>query len=222
MTRDIAKPERAQVELERLRKLLGPVALSHGVELVDVEWTTGPAGRILRVTIDRPGQPGSAAAGARITLEDCVAVSRAASTVLDAEDVISLRYHLEVSSPGVDRPLRSAADFERHLGQLAKVRLQEPAGDGQKVLRGTITEASPAAIRMMVDGKDHVVTLSNVAEARPVLDFGGGKSKSRQKAHTKPAARPKRRQNDPGPNGTATASGPDGDRPQRPSKAKRS
>jgi ribosome maturation factor RimP len=173
MTPTDQTPHGGQPDLGRLRKLLEPVAVSHGVRLVDVEWTTAAGGRVLRVVIERPGAVEAAGTQGGVTLADCVGVSRDASTVLDVEDLIPCRYQLEVSSPGLDRPLCSGEDFERHVGRLVKVRLREPAADGQRVLRGRILEAARERIRMCVDGNEHVVALGNVAEARPVLDFGG-------------------------------------------------
>jgi ribosome maturation factor RimP len=185
-------PLAGAVDVARLRALLEPVALSHGVRLCEVEWTTGPGGRVLRVTIERPGALAAAGTQAGVTLEDCVGVSRDASTVLDVEDIIACHYQLEVSSPGLDRPLRTSADFERHVGRLVKLRLHEPAADGQRVLRGTVLQADAAAIRMNVDGNEHLVALGNVAEARPVLDFGGAakpRASGRSPKKTERAAR---------------------------------
>ncbi|MEO7329154.1 MAG: ribosome maturation factor RimP [Minicystis sp.] len=176
---------------------------AHSVEIVDVEWLTDRVGWTLRVTIERPGA-GPAAPGFGVTLEDCVEVSRDVSALLDAdadadEELIPQQYHLEVSSPGLDRPLRSVADFTRFVGQTAKVKLKRPAPDGQKLLRGHL--AAPKAgggtegeerIAVLVDGKHLEVPYSDVSEAHLVYELAaqpkqkpaprGKKSKDEQRA----------------------------------------
>jgi ribosome maturation factor RimP len=166
----------AGVDLERVRELVEPVVVAHGVRLVDVEWTSAHGGQVLRLTIESTqphALPGS------VTLEDCVRVSRDASTVLDVEDPIEQSYHLEVSSPGLDRRLQSVDDFRRTVGSVAKVKLTRPATDGQRVLRGVVLAVSDGQIRMDVDGNEHVVSLDHIAEARPVVDLGAKPPKKR-------------------------------------------
>lgn len=147
---------------ERARALVEPLASAHGLEIVDIEWS----GRVLRIVIDRPEGAGE------VSVDDCTRLSRDVSTALDVEDFITKSYSLEVSSPGLDRPLRSARDFRRHVGKLCKVKLREPALDGQRVLRGRLHEVSEATIGMEVDKKHHEVALDNIAEARLVIEFG--------------------------------------------------
>jgi ribosome maturation factor RimP len=110
-----------------LEKLIEPVATGMGYELVDVQASNG--GRMLRLFIDKPGGIG---------VEDCAAVSRQLSRVFEVEGVDYDR--LEVSSPGLDRPLRKAADFERFAGQKAELRMRAPDASGRRkfvgVLRG--------------------------------------------------------------------------------------
>jgi ribosome maturation factor RimP len=148
--------------LGRVRALAEPLAAAHGLEVCEVEWS----GRALRVVIDRPEGQGE------VTLEDCAQLSRDLSTALDIEDFITQSYNLEVSSPGLDRPLKSERDFRRNLGKLCKVKLHEPAPDGQRVLRGKLLEATGGSVVMDVDGNRHEVSLGNIAGARLVIDFG--------------------------------------------------
>src|SRR5436305_11035941 len=91
--------------LEKVRQLAGPLAAQEGLELVDVELGGGGGRQTLRLFIDKPSG---------VSLEDCTAVSRAVSVALDVEDPISGAYDLEVSSPGLDRPLRTAEHFEKY------------------------------------------------------------------------------------------------------------
>jgi ribosome maturation factor RimP len=161
---------KAGVDLGRVRAAITPVLASHGVLLVDLEWLTERAGWILRLTIEREGGTTANLAGG-VTLADCAEVSRDASAVLDVEDLIAHRYHLEVSTPGLERPLRTAADFQRFTGHLAKVKLSRPAPDGQKVLRGTVAEAPAGVVAIEVDGKRVEVPLADVGEAHLVFEL---------------------------------------------------
>lgn len=181
-------------DLGRVRALVEPVLLAHGVELVDVEWTGGHGGAILRVTIERlePSGRGASGAGALaapggvvdagVTLADCADISRDLSAVLDVEDFISQHYALEVSSPGLERPLRSRRDFERFVGQPAWVKLSRPAPDGQRVLRGTIEPAEGDLVGLRVDGRHVVVPYADVREAHLLFELAaapkpGGKKR---------------------------------------------
>lgn len=163
---------KAGVDLGRVRAALGPVLSSHGVVLVALEWLTERTGWTLRLTIEREGGTPTNLAGG-VTLEDCAEVSRDASAVLDVEEMIAHRYSLEVSTPGLERPLRSVADFQRFEGQLAKVKLSQPAPDGQKVLRGILAraEAPEGAVAVMVDGKCVEVPLADITEAHLVFEL---------------------------------------------------
>ncbi|MBI4700789.1 MAG: ribosome maturation factor RimP [Deltaproteobacteria bacterium] len=156
--------------LGAVRELARAICAGHGLELDDVRWHGGPGGPILRVTIDRRSEGAPAPQGP--TLDDCVRVSRDLSGALDVEDIIGHSYHLEVSSPGAERPLRTADDFRRRVGQLARVKLARPAPDGQRLLRGRIVEASGEQLRVDVDGKSIEVSFAEVAEARLVLGPG--------------------------------------------------
>ena len=120
-------------DLEKVHQIGERVARSYGLELVDVEFTggTGKQGRNLRVTIERrePVQVEGEEVQAGVTLDDCANVSREMSTILDVEDAIGGgEYLLEVSSPGLDRKLKSREDFARFVGSLVKVMTREPIG----------------------------------------------------------------------------------------------
>lgn len=116
------------VDLHALEDLLRPAVDAQGYELVSVFWGREQAGNVFRLTIDRlPGQ-------GYVSHEDCVRVSREVSALLDVHDVLPAAYSLEVSSPGVDRPLRRSADFVRFIGERAKVRLRPSAPQTEKGL----------------------------------------------------------------------------------------
>ena len=132
------KHTQSGVDLARIREAIAPVLSARGISMVDLEWATDRSGWVLRITIERVG---STEQGGGVSLEDCADVSRDVSSVLDVEDLIEPHYNLEVSSPGLDRPLRTAAEFARFVGQLAKVKLSRPAPDGQRYFGNTIRKA---------------------------------------------------------------------------------
>lgn len=105
------------LEIERVRGVAERVAASSGLEVVDVEFKGAGKSRTLRITIDKP---------TGVTHEDCANLSREVGTILDVEDAVPGPYLLEVSSPGLDRPLFRPADFERFRGSRVKVTTREP------------------------------------------------------------------------------------------------
>jgi ribosome maturation factor RimP len=118
------------VQTEQIREIAERVGNSLGLEVVDVEFRggAGKQGRVLRITIDRPNA-GATVHDIGITHEDCANVSREVSTILDVEDVVpGGEYLLEVSSPGLDRRLAQARDFERFVGSRVKLMTREPVG----------------------------------------------------------------------------------------------
>src|SRR5438128_11879942 len=121
--------------VEQVRSVAGRVAASYGLEIFDVQFRREAPGMILRVRIDRPG-PASSAEDS-VSVDDCARVSRDLSAVLDVDDVVPTAYVLEVSSPGLDRPLRGAGDYQRFAGRRAKVVLRESV-DGQKFFKGIL------------------------------------------------------------------------------------
>ncbi len=165
------------VDRERLSAVLDPIAKAHGAEVFDVEFKSEPSGWILRIYVEKLGSSEGKAStrDAAIDLELCSQVARELSPALDVADVIPHRYHLEVSSPGVERPLKKRQDYERFQGEKAKLRLHS-AEQGQKVLVGTITgveSSSSDALVLIQDGsRTYKVALSNVSAARLVFEFG--------------------------------------------------
>src|SRR5437667_8970599 len=118
----------------QVRTLASRVAATFGVDIFDVQFRREAGGMILRIQIDRPGP--AATADESVSVEDCANVSRELSAILDVEEIVSSAYTLEVSSPGLDRPLRSADDDRRFTGRRAELVTREAVG-GQTVLRGT-------------------------------------------------------------------------------------
>lgn len=130
---------------EKIIELIQPVIDSLGDELVTVQLVSESGRQILRVFIDKPEG---------ITAEDCALVSRQISALLDVNDPISGRYHLEVSSPGLDRPLMKLQDFARFVNQDAKIRLLK-ARDGQRHFKGRIIQA--VGDRVFLQGENDLI-----------------------------------------------------------------
>jgi len=110
--------------VERIRELAAGIAAAYGLEVFDVSYDREGGTFVLRVVLDRPGP--SATAEDSVSLEHCAKVSEELSAVLDVEDVVPDTYTLEVSSPGLDRPLRTRDDYQRFAGRLAKIVTAEP------------------------------------------------------------------------------------------------
>lgn len=168
--------------------LLAPTVASLGLALLGVEYLPAPGGALLRLYIDVAGD---GAPERTVGIEDCEAVSREVSAQLDVEDPISGHYTLEVSSPGVDRPLFTAAQFARFAGQDAKVVLKLPQ-DGRRRLAGRIVGVEGDAVTFAVDDDPFVVAVDNIEKARLVPDWealGLAKSKPGKTRPGKPAKR---------------------------------
>ncbi|MCG8557305.1 MAG: ribosome maturation factor RimP [Proteobacteria bacterium] len=143
----------------RLRALLEPICSAHGVALFDVRARREPGGAVLRVLIERlpadhaRSQQPEVARGAGITLDDCQAVSRDLSTLLDVHaDLIPLaRYRLEVSSPGLDRPLFALEHFLRFVGSEVRLQTRQPI-EGRRRFRGTIDAVDGTVIELGLVG----------------------------------------------------------------------
>ena len=125
---------------EKIADVVEPAVEAEGYLLVDVEFTSGPGGGILRLYIDR--------SEGGITLDDCEQVSRLLSPLLDVENIIEGKYYLEISSPGINRRIRKKSDFEKFAGNKVKVHLRSPL-NGRKKITGTIEG---------VDGKELLVS----------------------------------------------------------------
>ena len=146
--------EREEI-IRKVEALVRPLLDYEGLSLVDIEFQRERVGWVLRVYIEREGG---------VTLKDCVQVSRELGQLLDVEDFIPYSYHLEVSSPGLDRPLKRREDFERFIGSRARVRLSEPV-EGRKNFRGEIMGCDEEGVSLRVEGKVYKIPFSSVAKA---------------------------------------------------------
>lgn len=125
----IVRVERLQSLVEQLHRILLPILENGNVELVDLEVKGKPGNQLIKVFVDRPGG---------ITLDACESLSRQISDRLEIEDIIQDKYRLEISSPGINRPLRSAADFSRKIGKEVKIYYEE--NQQEQLLEGKIVE----------------------------------------------------------------------------------
>src|SRR5215471_8252739 len=145
------------------------VAASYGLELFDVQFRREASGMVLRVQIDRPGP--AATADESVSVEDCAKVSRDLSAILDVEDVVPTEYVLEVSSPGLDRPLRRPEDYERFAGRRAKLVMREKV-DGQGYFKGQLGGLENGNV--LIEGEDkrtHRVPLDVITKAHLEVEF---------------------------------------------------
>jgi ribosome maturation factor RimP len=153
----------------QVRALAGRVADSYGLEIFDVQFRREGQGLVLRIQIDRPGP--AATAEESVSVEDCAHVSRDLSAMLDVEDVVPDAYTLEVSSPGLDRPLRHADDYRRFSGRRAKLVMRE-AVDGQKYFKGRLDGVDGEAVLIEADdGRRHRVPMGVITRANLEVEF---------------------------------------------------
>ena len=151
------------------------MARSHGLEIFDVQVRREPIGMVLRVVIDRPDTGEIGRPEDSVGNEDCQRVSQDLSPLLDVEDEFGTlelgdKYTLEVSSPGLDRPLRNEADFRRFTGRLAKVVSTEPI-ERQSAFAGRIAGVEDGSVVLQEGRKTHRVPLGKVKRAHLDVEF---------------------------------------------------
>ncbi len=151
------------------------VATGHGLELFDVQFRRESIGWVLRVVIDRPDDPGRSPGATEepVGIDDCRRVSEDLSALLDVEDEAvgaDRAYTLEVSSPGLDRPLRGEADYRRFAGRLAKIVTTEPV-DGQSHFEGRLAGVEDGHVLIAEGRRVHRVPIEHVRRARLEVEF---------------------------------------------------
>ena len=150
--------------------MLEPVVEALGYELVHIEFEGRGRNALLRLYIDHPFAAGSHDEVPEVTLSDCETVSREVSAFLDVSDPIAEPYRLEISSPGLDRPLTKPAHFARFLGEEARVTLDAPQ-DGRRKFRGRIDGVDDHELCLIVDGERVALPLQGIRKARLVPDI---------------------------------------------------
>ncbi len=171
--------------LDTIRTIAERVTRTRGLEVWDIQSRREQSGHVVRVVIDRPGP--AATPEESVSVEDCAEVNRELSTILDVEDPLPFTYVLEVSSPGLDRPLRDPADYERFAGRLAKLVVSE-AVDNQKAFEGRLrgvergagtaaagesagTAAGGIVLLEALNGRIHKLPLKLITRGRLEVEF---------------------------------------------------
>jgi ribosome maturation factor RimP len=154
-------------ELKDLWLLTEPYVRDAGFDLIEVSFGRESSGWVLRLFIDAP-------VGASVTVshDDCARVSRDVSAALDVADSIPHAYQLEVSSPGLDRPLRREGDFARFVGENARVKMSDEGGvDGRRNFSGTIRSAKDGRVEIECDGRSYQLPIDGIAKANLVPNW---------------------------------------------------
>jgi ribosome maturation factor RimP len=155
--------------LEQIRAIAERVASSHGLTVWEIQSRRETSGHVVRVFIDRPGP--AATPEESVSIEDCEQVNREMSTILDVEDPLPFAYTLEVSSPGLDRPLRGEDDYRRFAGRLAKIVVSE-AVDNQKAFEGRLRGVDDEAVVLEApNGRMHRLPLRLITRGRLEVEF---------------------------------------------------
>ena len=147
--------------IDRVSSIATPVLFNEGMELVEIEYRREAKGRVLRLYIDK--EEG-------VSIDDCTHISQEIGRSLDVEDFIPTPYTLEVSSPGLTRPLKSEKDFIKYRDHLIKVKTIDPIGN-QRRFKGRLLGFSENRIEIEVDGGIIHIPLANVAKANLEIDF---------------------------------------------------
>jgi ribosome maturation factor RimP len=155
--------------LEQIRTIAERVARSRGLEIWDIASRREATGQVVRVFIDRPGP--AATPEESVSIEDCEQVSREIGTILDVEDPLPFAYTLEVSSPGLDRPLRGEEDYRRFAGRLAKIVVSE-AVDNQTAFEGRLRGVEDRTVVLEGPrGRMHRLPMRLITRARLAVEF---------------------------------------------------
>jgi ribosome maturation factor RimP len=185
----------------RLISIVEPVCQAAGLELVDLRFLLDQGGWVLRICVDLPLDPEvppSEVPADRVDLEDCENLSRELSAVLDVDDPIPQAYSLEVSSPGIERPLRTAAHFAYYAGSEAKIVLAIPfqteSGE-RRNFRGILRGADDGTVTIEVDGRPFQLPIDDIDQAKLVPDWdavmkGGSGAGGRMQSPVKPGHHP--------------------------------
>jgi ribosome maturation factor RimP len=149
------------LSVQRLNELLQPLVEELGYEFVGIEYNSNPKHSVLRIYIDHDNGVG---------IEDCETVSRETAALLDVKDPIRSQYNLEVSSPGLDRPLFTPAHYREFAGRLAQINLFAPQ-DGRRKFSGPILDADDSSVSIEQDGSEVRLDFGNIVKARLIPDY---------------------------------------------------
>jgi len=146
--------------LQEVRQVVEPILESQEFELVDLEYQRESQGWVLRIYLDRQGG---------VSLDDCAGISHEVGAVLEVKDLIPSAYILEVSSPGLTRPLKKPEDFNRFRNQMVKIKLYEPL-DGRRNFKGTLLGLEGDRVRVEAEQQVYELPLQRIAKANLEID----------------------------------------------------
>ncbi len=147
--------------IQEVSKTIEPILRSQGLELIDVEYNREAQGWVLRIYLDREGG---------ITVEDCAEASRELGAILEVRDLIPNRYVLEVSSPGVTRPLKRPEDFNKYQNRSVKIKLFMPL-EGRRNFKGKLLGLKEDKVSVESERRIYEIPIQNIAKANLELDF---------------------------------------------------
>ena len=147
--------------IENILKMAEPLLIGKNMELVDLEFRKEGVGKVLRLFIDKTGG---------VTVEDCANISRELSTLMDVNEIIEEKYVLEVSSPGLRRPLKKIDDFKKFKGKLVLIKTKEPI-ENRKVFKGYLKDTNDEGIEMDIDGLLYSLSFQQIHKANLEIDF---------------------------------------------------
>lgn len=168
---------------EKVAEIAAAVAAARGVDVWDVSLKRGPKGWVVKVTLDR--------ADGFVSVGDCGDVNVRLRARLELEDALAGAFDLEVSSPGLDRPLRGRSDFERFRGMLARLKVK--GGVRPEVIVGRIVKVGEGTLELDTDGGRRTVDFGSVAEARLEPELPGFQKREATGKKARDAQRPRRR-----------------------------
>lgn len=147
--------------ISKVYDLAGPIINERGLELVDIEFLRETRGWVLRIILDKEGG---------VNLNDCTEVGKELGYILEIKDIIAANYHLEVSSPGLDRPLKTLKDFEKCLGRKVSLKLSEPL-KGRKNFKGTLKTILDDRVQLDIEGESWEIALQAIDKAKLIYEF---------------------------------------------------
>ena len=154
--------------------LAEPYVRDAGFDLIEVQSAREPTGWVVRLFIDTPAVAGAGSMPVAkvgvVGLDDCERVSRDVSAALDVADLVPHAYQLEVSSPGLDRPLRRERDFARFVGESARIRLIDGV-EGRRNFLGTLQAAKDGRVEIACDGRSYTIPIDDIQKANLVPDW---------------------------------------------------
>jgi ribosome maturation factor RimP len=153
-------------DVQDLWLLAEPYVRDAGFDLIEVQYGREPTGWVVRLYIDTP----VLAKASTVQLDDCERVSRDVSAALDVADLVPHAYQLEVSSPGLDRPLRRERDFARFVGESARIRLNDGV-QGRRNFLGTLRAAKDGRVEIACDGRSYDLPIDDIQKANLVPDW---------------------------------------------------